>query len=420
MILRKFALVLIFILTFSLEPTVQLSQKSIIGAPADKFSQLLSIKGGHVEDHHSSTHADFGCDGEHEKRGVVSRGFSTLVASVPLLYGIGLLLYGSACPNQIYLITMMRATGYGKVEKAVARMKQNFRDALKKAILNAPSLIMAAKAVSGFDNRIRQQKAIIKESKKAMEDGTIDKKEAKKIDKMRRKQLKHLKKDLTRYKRGLSVLWMIWHALDFDEILDILKNLVFMAAMVLAAGHEESKIGTVIIYYCTFQNLGQLLAYSAKRSDYLLTHTILNMLAGDDEEEQAKAHNMKKVERVSKGIFYTVAAAMVLAHFDSAMGLNSVLTSATLILRGLVGFAAAITGHASPADQRAGVGAMAGAKGPLSGRWGGLLYLALACVGVYRYGDWAGDAELGEAAALPLEWAEEYVSKIVVFVSDYL
>mmetsp|Transcript_35781 Transcript_35781/g.106801 ORF Transcript_35781/g.106801 Transcript_35781/m.106801 type:complete len:230 (-) Transcript_35781:1129-1818(-) len=142
-----------------------------------------------------------------------------LGALTSIFYGAALLLYPGDFRAQIHVFTMMRAVGFGKLETAAIQARRNFRRAIGAAVVRAPSLLMARKSLRQYRDRIEGHRLVQKENKKAMEDGVVTPAERIRINRIKRREIRALQRDMRRVKKASSSLGRVWQVLDFDEIL---------------------------------------------------------------------------------------------------------------------------------------------------------------------------------------------------------
>ena len=198
-----------------------------------------------------------------------------VIAATTLVYGLTMVAYAHFFPLQIHVITMMRATGFEKIEKGIAAARQNFRQAIRTAVFNAPSLLLMTKSLKDLGRRLDSATAVKAETRKAMEDGVIDRREARKIEKMKNRQIRAVKRDMRRLKRGASSLGRVIQALDFDELQDLSKNFMFIMTTVLASGSSDSFVGKVISRYCHWLNLASLVLDVNRKIGFPLSRLIV-------------------------------------------------------------------------------------------------------------------------------------------------
>jgi hypothetical protein len=73
-------------------------------------------------------------DDEHEPLAPWVEAVSQSTATVTILYGTTLLLYGIRCSEQLLIITLMRATGFSKIERAIGEAQKNLKRAIRSAV----------------------------------------------------------------------------------------------------------------------------------------------------------------------------------------------------------------------------------------------------------------------------------------------
>lgn len=250
-------------------------------------------------------------------------------ATVTILYGTSLLLYGSRCSEQLLILTLMRATGYSKIEKALETSRKNFRRALRSAVWHAPSFLKAAHTVRHIHDRIDEVKNSLEESKKAKEDGVITPKEEWHLKRLHKRQLALLRRDMRRLQRASVNLGKFIADLNVVEVLDILRALLFHLLAVIPAAHSKSRVGVMVSEWCYFINLGTLL--------YDVLRKVMLPIA-----EQSS----RKVDKGILKTFWKIAVAGATAylidrHKDFAYRLNSALLEAAIIVHGLKYFVTA-------------------------------------------------------------------------------
>ena len=196
-------------------------------------------------------------------------------AVTTLVYGLTMVAYSHFFPGQVHVVTMMRATGFEKIEKGVAAARQNFRQAIRTAIFNAPNLLLMTKSINNLGKNIDAAKKVKAETKKAMEDGVIDRREARKIERMKNKQIRAVKRDMRRLQRGSSSLGRVIDALDIDELTDLTKNFMFIMTTVLASGNSDTFVGKVISRYCHWLNLASLILDLNRKIGFPLSRLIV-------------------------------------------------------------------------------------------------------------------------------------------------
>lgn len=256
-----------------------------------------------------------------------------LGALASIFYGACLLLHPNDFKAQLHVFTMMRAVGFGKLETAAVKARQNFRQAIGAAIFRAPSLLMMRKSLRQYQDRIGGHRHVQKETRKAMEDGVVTPAERRKINRIKRREIRALKRDMRRVKAGSSSLGRVWQVLDFDEILDILRQFFFILSTVLATGSNDSIVGKMIARYCHFLNLGQLTSEINGRLGFPFTKFVLYQEFSDDELEEEE---LTAVRNIGKGFCYSVSALLIVFKRKIGFRLNTSLMASLIVVRGIM------------------------------------------------------------------------------------
>eukprot|EP00542_Grammatophora_oceanica_P018137 CAMPEP_0194049336 /NCGR_PEP_ID=MMETSP0009_2-20130614/30388_1 /TAXON_ID=210454 /ORGANISM="Grammatophora oceanica, Strain CCMP 410" /LENGTH=395 /DNA_ID=CAMNT_0038695463 /DNA_START=58 /DNA_END=1245 /DNA_ORIENTATION=- len=253
-------------------------------------------------------------------------------ATSTMLYGASLIAYGKQYPAQIHFITMLRATGYEKMEKALQVTKGNIRDAIFAVVWNAPSFLKAARSLRKMQDRVDQRKRILKVTTKAKADGIVTPNEAARIKRMNKKQIKNIQRDMKRLVKAGASLGKVWQALDFDEIKDVVKGFMFQMMAVLASGHNDSAIGKLIARWCLFLNLSSLLMDTNVKLDFPISKLILTRSLSSEGIDKKKEG---AIENMAKAIYLGTSGFLVVARRQAASSLNSAMVSAAVFMRGL-------------------------------------------------------------------------------------
>lgn len=72
---------------------------------------------------------------------------SACYATATTLYGTTLLLCSKSLAGQIHIITMLRATGFDRIDALIQKIRRNIRDAKWSVLRNAPSFIQAKRSL---------------------------------------------------------------------------------------------------------------------------------------------------------------------------------------------------------------------------------------------------------------------------------
>ena len=251
-------------------------------------------------------------------------------------YGLGLLVFSRRYAGQIHFFTMMRASGFNKLEAAVRKLKRNLRDAVLTVIWNSPSFLMARRSVKSLRDHIRNTRQILAETRRAKADGVITSREARRLDNLRRDELNKCRRDLRRILRAGASFGQVWQAIDLDEIRDVLRGFVFQLMAVLASGHNEKWVAALVSRWCLFLNLGshaldvnQKLKYPIAR---WLMRSRIKTIGGDAERADL-------IESTAEKVVFCGAGVLVAKTYNStALDLNAALVSSSIAYRGLRGF----------------------------------------------------------------------------------
>ena len=249
-------------------------------------------------------------------------------STVTVLYGTALLLYGKYFPEQILVLTMMRATGFATIETAILTARRNFRRAARFAIWRAPSFLKARNSILHIHDRIDDAKRAMEATRKAKEDGVITKHEERELKLMHKRDIRRLRRDRQRIQRGMVNLGKFIQVLDLVEIFDIIKSFIFQMIAVLAAGHSNSKLCIVISSWCHFLSLGSLLLDASQK--------VINSIAERPSFlDRIHKHGKRSIGFLGKTAIVFFAFYLVFSHRDFANRLNAALLEAAIILHGL-------------------------------------------------------------------------------------
>ena len=271
---------------------------------------------------------------------------SGLAASATTLYGIALLVYGRHFPRQIHIITLMRATGFDKLESIVRETRNNYRSAYRSAIFRAPSLLQAHHTIVNIDDRIRAARHVMQVTKEARADGKITPAEERKIRKLRKREIRLLHRDMKRMRRASLTVWKLIQLLDFDEILDIIQSFFFQISAILASGNSNSVVGSIISHWCYFLTLASLACDVSKKCGYPLVRFLIEFHLRETKLDKSQ---LDVVRNINTAVIYSVAAFVIMSEFGFACKLTAGLLVALIIVRGLRGllycFSASDDGH---------------------------------------------------------------------------
>jgi len=296
-------------------------------------------------------------------------------ALLTLLYGSILVVYPFDCRGQVYFLTMMRSTGYNKIEEGIKACRQNMRQAFQSAIWHAPSFLMAARSITQMRNRVEQERLVLAATKKAKEDGIITEREARRIKRMRKNQIRTLQRDMKRLIKAGGSLKTVLKVLDVGEVLDIIKSFLFQLTTVLATGNGKTALGIFIARWCMFLNLGSLFLDLDHKLGFPLTTIIVR---GRKETGEINEKKVKLVRNTGKFLVYSTSGYISFFQPVIARHLNSAMLGAAVIFRGLKALNNVLW------DKKDGQDSMARNVGTLiDGPLGGVIMLTVASYGVF-------------------------------------
>jgi uncharacterized membrane protein HdeD (DUF308 family) len=277
----------------------------------------------------------FDDDGVDEEKDLVEQILPGLSSLATTIYGITLLFSGAGAnaDSQIHLMTMMRTTGFHKIEAGFKEAKKNFRQAYRSAIWHAPSFALAAQSVQHMQDRVRGARSILEETRAAKADGIITPCEAKKLRRVKKKEIRDLQRDMKRLTRASANLGTVFRLLDIDEIMDLIKGFLFQIVAVLASDDSDSRVATIIRQWCLFLNLGDLILENDKKLGYPIIRLILTKKFRST--ETLDKHKEQAVVMAGKAIWYGIAGCLVLFNVNLAWKLNASFLISAFILRGI-------------------------------------------------------------------------------------
>ena len=291
------------------------------------------------------------------------------VATIHVLYGTSLLLYGKDFPEQMLVLTMMRATGFATIETAIRTARKNLRRAIRFAIWRAPSFLKMRKSVLDIYNRIDDTKREMAATKRAKRDGIISPREALELKRMHKRDIRLLRRDRARIQRGMINLGKLIQVLDLAEIFGIIKSFLYELVAVLVAAHSNSSLCTFVSSWCHFLSLGSLLIDGIQK----LLNSIIERRNFIDRMRQK---NKVTIGFLGKTGIMMYAFYLTKTHTDFSRGLNAALLASAIILRGLRNLIDAIW----DGDEDT---ALAKLAERLEKTAGGLLLVLLTLVGLY-------------------------------------
>ena len=270
---------------------------------------------------------------EEENTKIVGVIASKCISLLTTIYGVALLLHGlPTFKAQVHVLTMMRASGARKIERAVKTARQNFRSAYWAAVRNSPSLYYANRSLRRIDGRIASAKAILAETRKAKEDGIVTPAEERRLARMKRRYIRRLRGDAIRLRKAKSSLGRVFDALDVEGLWDILKELVVTTSTIMATGHNDSRFGKFVCRYCHFLNLGSLVCEANRRIGFPISRFIWTgeLLDSDLDDEDHVG-----IAITGAIVSYGVSAYLILFQNSFALRLSAALLASVVILRGV-------------------------------------------------------------------------------------
>jgi len=264
------------------------------------------------------------------RRPTVASLLTSLLASY---YGVALLLHGlPTFSSQVHVLTMMRASGAKKIERAIRKARQNFRDAYWAALRNSPSLYYANRSLQRIRSRVRTAKALLAETKRAQREGTVSPSEQRRLARMRRRYIRRLRGDARRLRRASTSLGRVLMALDLTGTWGILKEMVVTLSTVMATGHHDSRLGTGIAQYCHFLNLGSLVHEANRRIGFPLSRFVWT---GELWDSDLDDEDHKGIAVTGAMVSYAVSAYLIARRNSLALRLSASLLASAIVLRGV-------------------------------------------------------------------------------------
>jgi len=257
--------------------------------------------------------------------------FPVLSAAITSIYGISLVLFSNYCYEQIRCLSMIRATGHLKMEEAIKVWKQKYRDAKFAAVRRAPSFYLASRSLRRLDQRLAYHQKLRIETKKALEDGVVVRREARKLKSMHRKEIRAIRRDMRRLARATLNIGRIFQLIQINELIDIGKSILFQILVVLmSSNYSHGHVGSLISKWCIFLNLGSLMLDTERKLDYFVGKLILKYSRYVPIIEESIA-----LEIICRIFFYGVSAYFILSMKNLAMRINAAFLSAAIVIRGL-------------------------------------------------------------------------------------
>lgn len=260
---------------------------------------------------------------------ITSKAISLMIS----FYGIALLLHGlPTFSAQVHVLTMMRASGAKKIERAMRKTRQNFRNAYWAAVRNSPSLYYANRSIQRINSRVATAKALLAETKRAKRDGLVTPAEERRLARMRRRYIRRLKGDARRLRRAKTSMGRILTALDLNGTWDVMKEIVVTLSTVMATGHHDSRLGRFVCRYCHFLNLGSLVHEANRRIGFPLSRFIWT---GEFLDSDLDDEDHKGIAITGAIVSYGVSVYLIARHNSMALRLSASLLASVIILRGV-------------------------------------------------------------------------------------
>jgi len=255
------------------------------------------------------------------------------------LYGVSLMVYGHQYPAQVRCLSTIRGSGQRKLELAIKSWKRNYRDAKFEAVRCAPSFYMASRSLRRLDKRIFQHQRIQIKTKQSLIDGSISKRQGRRIKRMQRRAIRNVRRDMKRLARATLDIERIFKLLDFEEIIDISRIFLFQILAVLTSESESTRIGSIVLRLCIFLNIGSLLLETNRKLDFPIAKAMHNRKKSFNKEKPVASFIDAGKPLVSAITMYTLSAYLVMSKTTTAKKLNAALTAVAIVMRGLRLFA---------------------------------------------------------------------------------
>ena len=299
-------------------PKPQLPLKPILPRDLDKILEKLDFH--HVYD-----------DEDKDAKPFSHVFFPALRAVLTTIYGTILVLFAPHARCQIHCMTMFRVTGQKKLEQAIRTWRHNFLQAKFAIVRRAPSFLLAGRSILQVKQRIHYHRHLVQVTKKAKGDGTVTQREAKRLSRIHKREIRNLKRDMQRLLKASTSVRAVLSALDFDDVLDVVRSFLFQFLAVLATNHEKRGLGAVISNWCLFLNVGGLMSESHEKLGFPIASLIQHAFA-------KRALNPGLVRNTGKVVVFGTAACLVLGEKETARRLNMALLSSAVVMRGLKNF----------------------------------------------------------------------------------
>jgi hypothetical protein len=254
--------------------------------------------------------------------------FPIVHSVITTIYGTVLLLYSPHALGQIHVLTMFRVTGQRKLEQAWDAFQHNLWDVRFAILRRAPTFLLAKRSLWKFKKRIQQHRRLVQETRQAKADGIITPQEARRVTRLQKQEIRNVKRDIRRLLKATSTIGALLKALDIDEILDIIRNIMFQFLAVLATNHEGSALSSTISSWCLFLNLGSLSFEVDRKLNFPILQYISRRIRND-------SPNPGVITNTGKVLIYGISAYLVRRETKLARRFNSALLSSAVMMRGL-------------------------------------------------------------------------------------
>mmetsp|Transcript_31147 Transcript_31147/g.41205 ORF Transcript_31147/g.41205 Transcript_31147/m.41205 type:complete len:430 (+) Transcript_31147:27-1316(+) len=319
-----------------------------------------------------------------------------------IFYGLAILVFGSRFRHQIHMMTLLRVSG-SQMKSAGTKLKETYINTRRAIQKELPNLKQARRTLAFAKSELKDYKAILNETKKAKEDGIITEHEKRRIEKMKKVQMKELKVEIKRLSRATSSLQTIYESIEIDALKELVEGFAFWVGTVLTTGHSSDIIANVCGLYFHIFNLFKMLIDVTLRLDFPLTTALLKLNAPYDELEENK---QKTVRIVSNGLVLALSSALLIFWGHIGYRLNSSLIASSLIVYSIEKI---YEGVKKPSRS-------------LKGRSGAIFMVILAAFGMccryYLDDHRMPDSFLKKMIFTPLHWIEEAVDEIVLLAEE--
>jgi hypothetical protein len=331
--------------------------------------------------------------------------FPMVYSIVTTIYGTILLFYSPNASGQIHVLTMFRVTGQRKLEQAWRAFRRNLWDVRFAILRRAPTFLLARRSLWQFKNRIQHHRRLVQETRQAKADGVITAQEARRVTRLQKQEIRNIKRDIQRLFKVTSTVGALFQALDMDEILDIIRNVMFQFLAVLATNHEGSALSSVISSWCLFLNLGSLSFELDRKLDFPIAQYIIRCII------RKGTPNPGIIRNTGKFLMFGISAYIVRREKILARRFNAALVSSAVIMRGLNDFVSTMVSWDDDDDD--GIWPEVGRF--LRGRSGGVCIISWTAIGMIvgpklENGDWVAPNWI----LRPLNATEHWIHQLAV------